>query len=180
MKIKWNSERLLSLTAMGMSFLTLVIFIWQTNLLSRQNYLSILPYLQLSTSDDPHSHSFELRFKNHGVGPAILESVTMEYRGTRFNLRDYNDQIMELLANFNPELDSIHFTYSTLNNGIAIPANSTYSFLTIENSPKDYNLITKALTELQEKGLKYEIVYRSLLNERWLLQNDSAGPVKLD
>ena len=31
---------------------TLIIFIYQTNLIRKQNYLSILPYLSISTSDN--------------------------------------------------------------------------------------------------------------------------------
>ncbi|MBT8223808.1 MAG: hypothetical protein KJN96_11640, partial [Eudoraea sp.] len=57
-KINWNSDRILGLSAMSISFITLVIFIYQTNLMSKQNYLSILPYLQLSTSNDSENNSF--------------------------------------------------------------------------------------------------------------------------
>ena len=59
-KIKWNSERILSLSAMSISFITLIIFIYQTNLMSKQNYLSILPYLQLSTSNDSEGNKYSL------------------------------------------------------------------------------------------------------------------------
>lgn len=166
---------------MGMSFLTLVIFIWQTNLMRKQNYLSILPYLQLSTYDYAPAHSFSLSLKNHGVGPAILESVTLEYQGSEYDLRDYDNHMMQLLTRLVPGLDSIaDFTYSTLDRGIAIPSNTTYTFLQIEQAPEAYKLITKTFADLTEKGLKYKIIYRSIQDERWVIHNDSEGPEKLD
>jgi len=73
---------------MSISFLTLIIFIYQTNLMSKQNFLSILPYLQISTSDNKAENTFSLDIKNHGVGPAIIESVIIYYKGEKHDLRD--------------------------------------------------------------------------------------------
>ena len=180
-KIKWNSERILSLTAMGMSFVTLIIFIYQTNLMSRQNDLSILPYLQVSESADAESSSFMISLKNHGVGPAILESVIMIYDGKRYNVRDYNDDLIQLLSDLTKELDSLkYFSRSTLDVGIAIPANTTYEIFSVNNSPGDYKILTETLYQLESTGLRYEITYKSIQGERWLIQNDSEGPEKLD
>ena len=64
--IKWNAERLLSLSAMSMSFFTLLIFVYQTNLLRKQNYISILPYMDISTTNSEKEHTFEINLKNLG------------------------------------------------------------------------------------------------------------------
>ena len=180
-KIKWNSDKVLSLSAMGISFITLVIFVYQTNLMSKQNYLSILPYLQVAYSDDPSDNSYSLSLKNHGVGPAIIESVTMIYKGNRYDLQDFNDDLFTFLSSLEPELDSIVSTNtSTLDKGIALPANSTYLVFSVSDSKEDYQLFTQKLQALEEGGLRYEIIYRSIQNERWIIHNDSEGPVKLD
>ena len=89
-KIKWNSERILSLSAMSISFITLIIFIYQTNLMNKQNYLSILPYLQVSTSNNSEGNSYLLSIQNYGVGPAIIESVKMQYQGQEYDLRGFS------------------------------------------------------------------------------------------
>lgn len=180
-KFNWNLEKILGISAMSISFITLVIFIYQTNLMSKQNYLSILPYIQVSTSNNPADKSFSLRLLNHGVGPAIIESVTMIYDGKPTDLTAHNNEILPFLISLDPTLDSIqNYSIATLNKGIAIPANSAYSFLEVKNSQKDYNLLTAALVRLEEQGLNYEIVYRSIQNERWMVNNTSDGPVKLD
>ena len=179
--IKWNSERILSLSAMSISFITLIIFIYQTNLMSRQNDLSILPYLQVSESVDGETNSFMISLRNHGVGPAILESVIIEYDGERYDVKDYNDNLISLLASLATELDSLkYYSMSTLDVGIAIPANTIYEIVSVSNSAKDYELLTETLYKLENDGLRYEIIYKSIQNERWIIHNDSEGPQKLD
>ncbi len=180
-KIKWNSERILSLSAMSISFITLIIFIYQTNLMSKQNDLSILPYLQVATSSSSVSHSYTLTLKNHGVGPAILESVKLHYKGKSYDVSDYNNELFDLLKVLSPEMDSITLpSTSTLDKGIAIPANTTYEILSVANSEKNYKILTENLYKLEEEGMRYEIVYKSIQDEKWMIDSESDGPTKLD
>ena len=179
-KIKWNSERILSLSAMSISFITLIIFIYQTNLMSRQNALSILPYLQLSTSDNSAASTYSLSVLNHGVGPAIIESVILEYKGKRYDLKDYDDYLFNVLKQIEPELDSItSLDTSTLDKGIAIPANATYRVFSVHNSEPEYRLLMEKLAII-EPELRYEIIYKSIQEERWLIHSDSEGPERID
>ena len=69
---------------MSISFITLLIFIYQTDLMRRQNYLSILPYMDMYTSANTHDNAFTLGLKNHGIGPAILESVHLIYKDQKY------------------------------------------------------------------------------------------------
>ena len=166
---------------MSISFITLIIFIYQTNLMSKQNDLSILPYLQVSESVDGETNWFMISLKNHGVGPAILESVIIEYEGKRYDVKDYDDNLVSLLATLATELDSLkNFSMSTLDVGIAIPANTTYEIISVSNSAEDYKLLTETLYNLENNGLRYEITYKSIQDERWVINNDTEGPEKLD
>ncbi len=180
-KIKWNSDKLLSLSAMSISFITLMIFVYQTNLMSKQNYLSILPYLSISISNNPADDTFKLELENYGVGPAIIESVTCIYKDKKYDLSDYGDELFTFLKAKAPELDSIKsISYSTLDKGLAIPVNTAHSILEVVDSSSDYLLIRNALGRLLEEGLHYEIVYRSIQDERWLISNNTRGPEKLN
>ena len=146
----------------------------------KQNYLSILPYVQFSVLDDVKSDSYGLSLKNHGVGPAIIESVSLDYQGKRYDLIDYNNQLHTFLAHILPELDSVpNYTYGSLDRGIAIPANTTYTILYVQNSPEGYSILKKGIERLTRNGLRYEIIYRSIQDERWMIDIDSEGPVKL-
>lgn len=181
LKLQWNSGRILSLTAMVISFITLIIFIYQTNLMSRQNYLSILPYLSLSTSDNSADNSYVLSLENYGVGPAIIEKVAIIHGGKTFDLTDFDNEVYHVLKNRMPAMDSIKsFSHSTLDKGMAIPVNTSYRILEVKNSRKDYQLLRNGLRQLLEEGLYFEIIYRSIQNERWRITNDTEGPEKLD
>ena len=183
----WNAEKILSISAISISFITLLIFVYQTNLLvnqtkllSEQNYLSILPYLAISTSSNAEKSFFELSIQNQGVGPAIIESVIFFYEGQQYDLADFEDSIYTFIRSKSPEMDSIkHFSVSTLNKGLAIPANTNYHLISVENHPKEYLLINKILNQLSENGLRYEITYKSIQKERWRIHNDSQEPEEL-
>ena len=180
-RIQWNSERILSISAMLISFITLVIFIYQTNLMSRQNYLSILPYLALSISNSPGTNQFSLAIENHGVGPAIIESVIIRHNGEKHDLADYKNEVLTFLRAVAPQLDSINVvSYSTLDKGMAIPVGMSYNIIKVDQSESDYNLLNNTLNALLAEGLYFEITYRSIQNERWRITNDTEGPEKLD
>ncbi len=181
LKLKWNSERILSMTAMVISFITLIIFIYQTNLMSRQNYLSILPYLSLSISDNSANDSYALSLENYGVGPAIIERVAIMHKGKTYDLTDFDSEAYYVLKSRMPAMDSIKaISHSTLDKGMAIPVNTSYRILEVKNSKKDYLLLRNSLRQLLEEGLYFEVIYRSIQNERWRITNDTEGPEKLD
>ena len=180
-KLKWNSEKILSLSAMTMSFITLLIFMYQTSLMKKQNYLSILPYMSISTTDNLENHNFELNLHNYGVGPAIIESVTMIQGDEKYDLKEYNYNFLEFLLKQAPALDSLkNYSASTVERGLAIPSNSEYNVFSVSKSPADYVLLRSNLNLLLSEGLNFEIIYRSIQNERWMIHRTSEGPTKLD
>lgn len=181
LKINWNSEKVLSISAMSISFLTLIIFIYQTNLISKQNYISILPYLSVSTTENQADSTFEFNMENQGVGPAIIESVTMLHKGKRYDLADYNNEVYKFLVAKAPELDSItNRSSTTIDYGMAVPVNTTFNVFRVYESLSEYRLITTRFNQLLEEGLDFEIIYRSILDERWMIHKGSQGPKKLD
>jgi hypothetical protein len=178
-KIRWNSEKLLSISAMAISFITLMIFIYQTNLMRRQNYLSIMPYLSISTSNSPAAFRYSISVQNNGVGPAIIESVTFYSGNKSYDLKDFGDEVHRFLKTQNPIFDSLTtVSFGTLNRGLAIPANSDYLILGVQGAKRDYDLMHTELNRMLEDGLDYEIVYKSIQDEYWVLRNDSEGPEK--
>ncbi|MEZ4779188.1 MAG: hypothetical protein R2786_07360 [Flavobacteriaceae bacterium] len=180
-KSTWNSERLLSVSAMSISFITLIIFIYQTNLISKQNYLSILPYLSISTSDNSATNTFSITLDNYGVGPAIIESATISYLGEKEDLKYYDNELLKYLKGKAPVLDSItSISYSTLDKGVAIPPGEKYNILTILHSEEEYKLYKSILEEFIKNGIFIEITYKSIQDEHWKINNTSQGPFKLD
>lgn len=178
-KIHFNSEKLLSFSAMTISFITLLIFIYQTNLMSRQHNTSIMPYLEISTSTSSETYSFKLELENHGVGPAIIESITMSYKGEQHDLRDYDNHLFNYLSSIWPDFERIKaFSSATLDRGMAIPANTSYHILQVKDS-MDFNTFVPGLEQLLNNGLEYDIIYKSIQGERWRIDELSEGPEKL-
>ncbi|WP_461302982.1 hypothetical protein [Aureisphaera sp.] len=149
--------------------------------MSRQNHLSILPYLSLTTSNSPVDSKFNLSLENHGVGPAIIESVTIKHKGKSYDLAEFNSEVFTFLKEKVPKLDSIQaISYATLDRGMAIPVNISYTIMEVTNAPKDYLLLRNSLNDLLEDGMSFEIVYKSIQNERWVITNNTKGPEQLD
>ncbi|MCB0581306.1 MAG: hypothetical protein KDD10_18595 [Phaeodactylibacter sp.] len=179
-KIKWNADKLVSLSAISISFITLLIFVYQTNLMRRQNYIAIMPYLMLSTTNDGESNTFEINLKNHGVGPAIIESVTLRHKGKTYRLEDYNHDFFNFLSSEVSGLDSLkNVSFSTLDIGLAIPANSSYNILAVKNDPQEHQQVREAISRLIAEGFEFEVVYRSIQDERWRIHNNSQGPERV-
>lgn len=177
---RWSAEKLFSLTAMLISLTTLIIFIYQTNLMKDQNHITVLPYLAVATSTNPPQNLFELSLKNHGMGPAILESVKLFYQDSVYNIEHYKHTLLSCLIAIAPELDKIEsFSSATTEEGMAIPANSSYTVIQVYDSEEDFRNITQTLNQLQSNGLQYEVIYKSILGARWRVTDNTKGPESL-
>ena len=89
MKIKFpKTERILSLSAMIVSILTLIIFIYQTNIINRQSKLSVKPRLSFGITQTTGDSivSFTQWVKNKGLGPAIVQKANILYKKEQYKL----------------------------------------------------------------------------------------------
>lgn len=178
---KLDSNRLLSLTAMLISLLTLIIFVYQTNLLRKQNFISILPYLSVDTSNDIGNQQYRVDLTNNGVGPAIMERVRFRYNDTWYDLADFDHSLFSFLIERAPALDTLSSTsYSLVEPGRAITARTTYNLLTVKGSDAGRELIARTLERLISEGMEYEIIYRSIQDERWKITTADFSPVRID
>ena len=164
---------------MSISFITLIIFIYQTNLMSKQNYLSILPYLQTTTSYNGEHMRFSLSVLNHGVGPAIIESVTSEIDGVEHDIEDFDGHFWNFLVFRDSILGGLKdVSTSTFHPGDAIPANIKYTIFEVRFVEGDMPKILRLIEMLET--LPYEIKYKSIQNERWMINEEGNSPIKLD
>ena len=82
MKKNFNADRIIGLSAMLISLMTLIIFLYQTNLIKKQSVLSVRPRLTFSKNidktvtvkDSTNSTTISIRLtlRNNGLGPAII------------------------------------------------------------------------------------------------------------
>ena len=177
----WNSEKLLSLSALLVSLLTLIVFVYQTNLIRKQQYRSVFPYLILS-NEASGSLDYKYLMINQGIGPAMIQSIeVIDSTGTSYeSILDYvNTQISDK--------DSIFFYNSDIYAGRLIPAGDQIPLFGmvdetqlrkygVKNTVKGTNRLR---TILNSDDLIIKITYASIYDERWLLES-GALPISLD
>lgn len=170
----WNTDRILALSAMLISLLTLIIFIYQTNIMREQSRLSVTPRLSFSQQEHVNDSIFTYRnyLINKGLGPAIVESVTIIYKGARSDLRfsDFFDTFFPRYREF-----ATMTSDTKLSRGSTLSPGEEVNFFTIIapiRSAEAFREYLQADGEILPFDI--EVVYRSIYNERWkmLLSQD--------
>lgn len=166
---RWNIDKFLSILAILISVGTLIIFIYQTNLIREHQYASVLPYLSID-NQGISTKNFKLILSNDGIGPAIIKSVEV--------ITDRNSYFMDpaqyILEKKPVEKDSIDFYYSNLIPGMLVPANEHIELIGSQGTLQQANNLMQALEEINIK-VEYESIYGS----RWLTQYGSYSPKQI-
>jgi len=176
----FTSDKIFGLTAMLVSLVTLVIFVRQTNIMDKQSRLSALPYLMLEQSTNSTQRTIQLSLVNHGVGPAIIESRKIHYRG-----QDYNQDFYQFITESLPAFDTIEpFNWSNVYAGQAIPHGGKVVMVALGNDPTEYEIAVRTLQDLGNQSddgeFYFEIIYSSIYGDRWRLNTDHKVPEPLD
>lgn len=171
----WTSDKVISFSAILISVMTLVVLVYQTNLMRAQQRLSVLPYLSIGRAHTGQAN-FKFVLTNNGIGPAFVESMKIKHDG-----KTYDGDFSQFLYNHVPEMDSIHnILHSNVYTGMLIPAGKRINMIEVDNSKEDAIKLLKLMTKLREQELDYELIYRSIYHERWRLTSQSSTPVLLD
>jgi hypothetical protein len=177
-KIHWSAEKVMSISALLVSAISLFALFYQLNLAREENELirkeqkaSVLPHLSqwFSTIDN----RFKIVFGNRGVGPAFVKKVDLVLNDSiRFdNTDDLVDHIFKNIeVNENP-----NYMSSTFTEGRVIPAGETVVVISIPDSKAQLTF----QQYLAENTLDFEIIYEDVYGTRWSLNNrkDKIVPV---
>ena len=181
---KMNTDRIIGLSAMLISLLTLVIFIYQTNIMRNQSRLSVTPRFAFGTNVTVTDSmvTFSMSLKNKGLGPGIIESINIEHNGKKF--KSNFEEFFE--SNFPEIYEFGDFTKSTiLTVGGTLSAEEATELFEFEYPSKFTSQIMQLL-ELKEEDTFHnlpftvEIVYSSIYEEQWQMSSKDKGhPIKL-
>jgi hypothetical protein len=167
----WDADKFLSISAMLISVGTFATFIYQTNLIQKQQYASVLPYLEIWNSN-PESGKYKLLLVNNGIGPAFIKDIKIHYEGKKYN---YDPSIFYEAVLY--EKDSASFMSSNVFKGQVIPAGERVEMVVVNNSIKDASKLKQVFGN---QTAKIEIVYASVYEEKWRIFGMGFAPVKLD
>lgn len=184
----WNIEKIVGLTALIVSLLTLIVFVYQTNLLRKQQYMSAYPHLSLM-NEKTGTLQYSFSLANYGVGPAFIESVKV----SASNDMVYDD-IIHYVEKTMGKQDSIKYAHSNLWVGQLIPANEKINLIQLldDTTIKDWGLVASENTVkntldvanklyqiLNDNEMDIEIIYSSVYGEKWSIGNHSNVPKKI-
>ena len=167
---------------MIISLSTLIVFVYQTNLIRKQQYMSVYPHLNLS-NNNTGSLDYEYTLKNEGVGPAFITSIDVFDGGgkTYMNLVDYvRTKVLRS--------DSIYFHYFDIYVGKLISSGEEIAlFGLLDDAHNDGNELKRNIvlgahklrTIINNDSLNVNITYKSIYGESWKITKNSMTPEKL-
>ena len=178
---KINSDRILGISAMAISVLTLAIFIYQTDIMRVQSKLSVKPRLDFTTNQGGNDSIiiFQQVIENKGLGPAIIDSIYFKYNDEIFSLDSE-----KLLSSQLPKLLDYGYLsqHATLGRGTTLTPEEERSIYT-------YNLPASKLDSVlsylnigpdDDGPFEIEVIYTSIYeDEMWKVTSTNSQPNKV-
>lgn len=166
-----NTNLIISLSAITISLFTLFILIYQSQLLSRQfelaqkqQFASVLPYLEIGPSFG--LDYFHIILMNTGIGPAFIKDVYIYDNGEKYQLDLYG-----YITKFRTPQDSLgQLRYSSLFPGRVIQAGNDFVLISSDASVRDAQQLRNFF--MSRENFMLVIEYASVFDERWII--DSA------
>ena len=176
----WNSDKFLSLSALLVSLLTLIVFVYQTDLIRKQQFRSVYPHLVL-TNQASGSLNYQYVLLNQGIGPAMLKDINI----THLSGEKY-ESLAEYVASEINEKDSIFFYNSDIYEGRLIPAGEEIPLFGMisEKELAKYGVrntiygANKLRSIINNDSLEVRITYESIYEESWTISNWDPRPIK--
>ncbi|MEM1339501.1 MAG: hypothetical protein AAF717_10935 [Bacteroidota bacterium] len=173
----WSTDRVLSVSAFFISVISLLALLYQSylareenKLMQKQHSASVLPYVTQWFDNSPGEHNMVIA--NQGIGPALVKKLTITTKDQSFTK---TDDFFRSLSKNGTFLDSTNYLYSTLAEGVLIPANSVVEIASFDNE-NDFNTFLEYLYQIQ---FDFFIEYEDVYGARWLLQYDQEVPQKI-
>ncbi|WP_350284337.1 hypothetical protein [uncultured Croceitalea sp.] len=178
---KIKTDRILGVSAMLISLLTLVIFIYQTNIMRDQSKLSVKPRLDFTTNQGGNDSivTFQQVLENKGLGPAIIDSIYFKYDGKNIPLES-----KKLLETYFPKLLTYgHLSqYAVLGKGTTLTPEEERSIFTYELPVSNLDSVFGYLKINPEDDAPFpvEVIYTSIYeDELWMVNSDESQPKRL-
>jgi len=170
----WTSDKLLSLFAFLISVGTFVTFAYQTYLIRKQQYASVMPYLMINYSTDNSKKFISVNVTNNGIGPAFIKDIKVHYNDTIID----GDPFLFAIHTLRPDTMS-NFSVSSTNiyKGYVIPAGEILATVSSHNAATGEILME---TFVEKNNAIVEITYSSVYDETWVIKGTGSIPEKLE
>lgn len=185
---KWDTDRVVSISAMLVGLGSLFIVLYQTALIQEQQKAQVLPYLLIAyNTSDKGSY---IALLNVGLGPALIEHVRVRHAGQTFegdpyayyaSLADaavspnnvYRDRVLPGML-IRAGGDPTNMLGSVDPSQMRPELLRTFQFVAVQDAPS----ATDAAAASPEKAV-LEIDYASVYGEHWRVRSDRVTPERL-
>jgi hypothetical protein len=174
-KFVLDSNKVMSISAILVSFMTFLVLIYQTSIIREQQLLSVFPYLTVFNQGSQTSN-YRFVMNNQGIGPAILEKIEINYKGSPTPYQDIVSFVLDHSTEVS-ELNSV--LHSNIYPGRLVPAGEIFSIFEVEDSFEESVILRSEIDRLLEEGMTWEITYSSVYGEKWVITEQSLSPTKL-
>lgn len=158
-------ETAISLASAFVALLALAVAIWQAIMARKHNRLSVKPILAVDTFLSVDKETVGIRLRNKGVGPLILQDVSLEKGTERASLSDGSfKQMLPLLA-------SKDFKFTATSPGYSLLPNEYLWLISTSNHNTENGLLDTLFDSLTGVTIKfaYESVYQEQFAGSWAL-----------
>lgn len=182
--MKANADRIVSISAIVVSLATLIMILYQTNLMRQEQRASVMPSLMIGygKSDTLNVVQERIWLKNNGLGPAFIEKmVVIDSTGTHtMDLFDYFKDI-----NDNKNIDGVYRFVE----GLIVPENDgrpLYNKFSNNESPIilsnhfEFPYQSDWSNRNNPNKAIIEVYYHSVYKERFKVRSNSPIPMRLD
>ncbi|MEM9921804.1 MAG: hypothetical protein AAF990_27115 [Bacteroidota bacterium] len=176
-----TTDRLLGVSAIIISVLTLIIFIYQTNIINKQSKLSVKPRLSFGRIENTNDSivTIEQHLQNKGLGPAIISEASIIYKREKFKF-DFD----EFINNKYPKIEdygNLLRTTGISKDGTILPKEIIviYKFEIPINKIEEVTKYLDLNGESLEPNWNFEVKHTSLYeDEIWTIRDKINKPIQ--
>ena len=158
-----NHSDFIASAALVVAILAMTATFWQAHVARAHNRVSVRPHLDWGTGKYPDTPVILYLF-NNGLGPAIIDSLTLTLDGKRFPIENF-----ELPPEIYDEAMKVNgfIKWNLFSKGTPIANGTQIDLLIFENSPNSIASHNEAIKLLNRIGL--EVRYSSMYKEKFSL-----------
>ena len=154
---RFSSESIVASMASFVGICALIVSITQTHYQRKYLFASAWPHLQVAPFREEQKDSTKnvttVKLMNKGIGPAIVESVSYEYKGKQY------EQLTKLIVAVVGE--KFAGSYKTLSVDEVVAQNEEFNHVSIIGA-RESRIFSEEMG-----NIKMKIVYKSVHDERW-------------
>ena len=176
-KKSFSTDRLVGISAIIISLCTLVIFVYQTNIIREQSRLSVRPRISFTSSQNQKDSLIQFRhiMSNKGLGPAIIDSMALIYKGEYYELDmgEFLEEQLPKIKKYGRLLQSTSYV-----KGTTLRPGEQSIYYTFAAFPSTIEELAEYLEvdKEQDDPFDFMVIYTSIYEEKYWQLNTLEGP----